>query len=82
MLSFMDGFIGYIQIKMDPYEVERIAFETPIGNFHYTVMLFGLKIIGAFYQCAMAVIFPDMLIMKSRKVDDIIIKSHKVSQHK
>ncbi|CAL9011308.1 unnamed protein product [Prunus brigantina] len=43
MLSFMDGFSGYNQIKMSPKDAEKTAFRTPYGNFYYTVMPFGLK---------------------------------------
>ena len=53
MFSFMDRFSGYNQIRMAPKDVEKIAFRTPIGNFYYTVMLFGLKNAGATYQRTM-----------------------------
>ena len=43
MFSFMDGFSGYNQIRMAPKDVEKTAFRTPVGNFYYTVMPFGLK---------------------------------------
>ena len=49
MFSFMDGFSGYNQIKMAPKVAEKIAFRTPMGNFYYTVMPFGLKNAGATY---------------------------------
>ena len=43
MFSFMDGFSEYNQIRMAPKDAEKTAFRTPIGNFYYTVMPFGLK---------------------------------------
>jgi hypothetical protein len=46
MFSFMDGFSGYNQIIMSPKDAEKTAFWTPMGNFYYIVMLFGLKNIG------------------------------------
>nr|XP_023919276.1 uncharacterized protein LOC112030849 [Quercus suber] len=46
MFSFMDGFSGYNQIRMAPRDAEKIAFRTPMGNFYYTVMPFGLKNAG------------------------------------
>ena len=49
MFSFMDGFSGYNQIRMSPKEATKNAFQTPIGNFYYTVMPFGLKNAGATY---------------------------------
>ena len=61
MFSFMDGFSGYNQIKMGPKDAEKTAFRTPMGNFYYTVMPFGLKNAGATYQRAMTAIFHDMM---------------------
>ena len=48
-LSFMGGSSGYNQIKMDPMDALDTSFRTPRGNFHYTVMPFGLKNAGASY---------------------------------
>ena len=50
MFSFMDGYSGYNQIRMAANDAEKTAFRTPIGNFYYTVMPFGLKNAGATYQ--------------------------------
>ena len=41
MFSFMDGFSDYNQIRMSSKDVVKTTFQTPIGNFHYTVMPFG-----------------------------------------
>ena len=43
ILSFMDRFHKYNQIRMAPKDAEKIASRTPIGNFYYTVMPFRLK---------------------------------------
>ena len=61
MFSFMDGFSRYNQIKMVPKGAEKTAFRTPMGNFYYTVMPFGLKNTGTTYQRAMIAIFHDMM---------------------
>ena len=61
MFSFMDGFSGYNQIKIAPKDAEKTAFRTPMGNFYYIVMPFGLKNAGATYQRAMTAIFHDMM---------------------
>ena len=50
MFSFMDGYSGYNQIHMATKDVEKMAFKTPIGNFYYIVIPFGLKNAGATYQ--------------------------------
>ena len=61
IFSFMDGFSGYNQIRMSLKDVAKTAFRTPIGNFYYTVMPFGLKNAGATYERAMTAIFHDMM---------------------
>ena len=50
MFSFLDGYNGYNQIRMDAKDVEKTAFRTLIGNFYYTMMPFGLKNAGVTYQ--------------------------------
>ena len=50
MFSFMDGYSGYNQINMATRDAEKTVFRTPIGNFYYTMMPFGLKNEGATYQ--------------------------------
>ena len=61
MFSFMDGFSSYNQIKMLSKDAAKTAFQTPIGNFYYTVMPFGLKNAKATYQGTMTAIFHDMM---------------------
>ena len=46
---------------MAPEDAEKIAFRTPMENFYYTVMPFGLKNADATYQRAMTAIFHDMM---------------------
>ena len=47
LLSFMDAFSGYNQIKMDEVDQEKTPFITSQGLFCYKVMPFGLKNVGA-----------------------------------
>ena len=82
MFSFMDGFSGYNQIRMAPKDVENTVFRTPMGNFYYTVMPFGLKNAGATYQRATTAIFHDMIHQELEDyVDDIVVKSKKKGEH-
>jgi hypothetical protein len=82
MFSFMDGFSGYNQILMSPKDAEKTAFRTPIGNFYYTVMPFGLKNAGATYQRTMTAMFHDMMHREIEDyVDDIVVKSKKREDH-
>ncbi|CAL8089325.1 unnamed protein product [Prunus armeniaca] len=82
MLSFMDGFSGYNQIKMLPNDAEKTAFRTPYGNFYYTVMPFGFKNAGATYQRAMTAVFHDMMGREVEYyVDDLVVKSKDKGSH-
>ena len=49
LLSFMDTFSGYNQIKMKEEDQEKTSFVTNQGLFCYKVMPFGLKNAGATY---------------------------------
>ena len=49
LLSFMDAFSGYNQIKMEEADQEKTSFVTSQGLFCYKVMSFGLKNAGATY---------------------------------
>ena len=50
LMTFMDGFSGYNQIKMAPMDMTKTTFTTEWGIYCYTVMPFGLKNTGATYQ--------------------------------
>ena len=76
IFSFIDGYSGYNQIRMVAKDAEKTAFRTPIGNFYYTVMPFGLKTAGAMYQRTITVIFHDIMHKKMEDyMDDIVVKS-------
>ena len=57
LLSFIDAFSGYNQIKMSEEDQERTSFVTNQGLFCYKVMPFGLKNAGATYQRLMNKMF-------------------------
>ena len=48
-MSFLDTFQGYHQIPLALENQEKTAFMTPIENYHYKVMPFGLKNAGSTY---------------------------------
>ena len=82
MFSFMDGYSGYDQIRMAAKDAKKTAFETPIGNFYYTVMLFDLKNARATYQRTMTTIFYDMIHEEMEDyVDDIVVKLKTRTRH-
>ena len=82
MFSFMDGFSRYNQIQIMPRDVEKTTFRTPIGNFYYTVMSFGIKNASATYQRTLTTIFHDMIHCELEDyVDDIVVKSRRQEDH-
>lgn len=82
VFSFMDGFSGYNQIRMEPDDMEKTTLITPWGTFCYKVMHFGLKNAGATYQRAMVILFHDMTHKKIEVyVDDMIAKSQTEEEH-
>ena len=50
LLSFLDAYLGYHQIRMKEEDEEHTSFITPYGVFCYKTMPFGLKNAGATYQ--------------------------------
>ncbi|RDY07703.1 hypothetical protein CR513_08149, partial [Mucuna pruriens] len=82
LLSFMDAYSGYNQIWMHPQDEEKIAFITDTCTFYYRVISFGLKNAGAMYQRLMDKVFKEVLgVDLEVYVDDMVIKSTKVSEH-
>ena len=63
-------------------DAEKTAFRTPIGNFYYTMMPFGLKNAIVTYQRAMTAIFHDMVHQELEDyVNDIVVKSRRREEH-
>ena len=61
---------------------EKTAFVTPIGNYHYKVMPFGLKNVGFTYQRMMTRMFESLLGKNIEiYIDDMVVKSKMVSEH-
>ena len=60
-MSFLDAFQGYYQIPLALDDQEKTTFVTPIGNYHYKVMPFGLKNAGSTYQRMMTRMFESLL---------------------
>ena len=76
LLSFMDGFLGYNQIKMASEDMEKTSFITPWGTYCYRVMPFGLKNAGVTYQRAATTLLHDLIHKEIEVyVDDMIVKS-------
>ena len=81
-MSFLDAFQGYHQILLALKDQEKTAFMTPTGNYHYKVMLFGLKNAGSTYQRMMTRMFEPQLGKNIEiYVDDMAVKGKVVSGH-
>ena len=82
LLSFMDAFSGYNQIKMKEEDQEKTSFVTSQGLFCYKVMLFRLKNVGATYQRLMNKMFAHQLGRNDQVyVDDMLVKSVRENDH-
>ena len=76
LLSFMDAFLGYNQIKMNEDDQERTSFVTSQGLFCYKVMSFGLKNAGATYQRLMNKMFTHQIGRNVQVyINDMLVKS-------
>ena len=80
-ISFLDAFQDYHQIPLASLDQEKIAFLTPIGNYHYYVMPFSLKNARSTYQRMVARMFEAQLGRNVKAyIDDMVVKSKKVSK--
>ena len=76
LLSFMDAFFGYNQIRMDELDQEKTSFVTSQGLFCYKVMSFSLKNAGATYQRLMNKMFANQIGRNVQVyIDDMLVKS-------
>src|SRR4051812_37833990 len=78
LLSFLDAYSGYNQIRMKEDDEEHTSFITPYGVFCYKTMPFGLKNAGATYQRMMQACLKEQIGRNVQVyVDDIVIKTYK-----
>jgi hypothetical protein len=82
MMSVLDGFSGYNQIKVKREDIFKTDFITRWGTFSYERMPFGLSNAGATFQRAMKIDFDD-LIGKIIQIylDDLTMYSRNRSDH-
>ena len=82
LLSFMDAFSRYNQIKTDEEDQEKTSFITSQGLFCYKVMSFGLKNAEASYQRLVNHMFrPQIRQNVEVYVDDMLVKSLDEERH-
>ena len=82
MLSFIDTFSGYNQIKLNEADQEKTSFITSQGLFCYKLMSFRLKNVGATYQRLMNKMFAHQIRRNVQVyVDDMLVKSTREGDH-
>ena len=78
LLSFLDAYSGYHQIKLNPADRLKTAFITPFGAFCYLTMKFGLRNAGATFQrCMQKCLLKQLSRNAHVYVDDIVVKTEK-----
>ena len=76
LMSFMDGFLAYNQIKMAPEDMTKTTFTIEWEIYCYIMMPFGLKNAGATYQRKATALLHDIMHNEVEVyVDDMIVKS-------
>ena len=75
-MSFLDTFQGYHQIPLALDDQEKTSFVTPVENYHYKVMPFGLKNDRSTYQRMMTKMFEAQMGKNIEVyIDDMMVKS-------
>ena len=81
-MNFLDAFQGFHQIPLALGDQKKTDFVTPIGNYYYKVMPFGLKNAGSIYQRMMTKMFePQLGRTIEVYINDIVVKSKIMSEH-
>lgn len=82
MLSFMDVFLGYHNIRLAPKDVPRTLFITHREIYAYVIIAFGLLNSGATYQHMMKKVFNGKIGRNIEfYVDYMIVKSIRKQDH-
>ena len=81
-MSFLDAFQGYHRIPLALDDQEKTAFVTPTGNYHYKLMPFGLKNVGAIYQRMITRMFESQLGKNIEiYIEDMVLNSKVEFEH-
>ena len=82
LLTCMDTFLGYNQIRIAEENQEKTSFITSQGLYYYKVMPFGLKNVGATYQRLVKKMFSKQIGRNMEVyVDDMLVKSREKLAH-
>jgi hypothetical protein len=82
MLSLLDMFLGYHQIRVRKEDEEKTSFITPFGSFCFVRMPEGLKNAGCTFSRMIAIVLhPQLQRNILAYVDDIVVKSVQRRDH-
>ena len=82
LLSFMDTFSDYNQIRMTPENEEKMSFITNKGLYCYKIIPFGLKNIRTTYQRVVNKVFKNQIDCNMKVyIDDMLVKSKEATLH-
>ena len=82
MMSFIDAYSGYNQVRMAPEDEEKTSFVTNGGTYYYKAMPFSLRNIGATYERVMNALFKNQIGRNTKVyVNDMLVKSLKATSH-
>ena len=82
LMSFMDGFLRYNQIKKASRDMTKTTFTNEWGFYCYTIMPFGLKNAGEIYQRMATTLLHDIIHNEVEVyVDDMIMNSKERGGH-
>jgi hypothetical protein len=82
VFSSLDLQQGYYQIRITPEDVEKTALLTPLGQFHFKVLCFGLTNVPATFQSVMNGVFGRYLgKFVLVYLDDIMVFSRTPEEH-
>lgn len=82
MMSLLDGFSGYNQIKVKHLDRYKTTFTTRWGTFAYDRMPFGLVNAGVTFQRAMHIAFDDLIgVILQVYLDDLTVHSRFRTDH-
>ena len=82
LLSFINAFLGYNQIRMDEANQEKTSFVISQDLFYYKVIPVGLKNVGATYQRLINKMFTHQVGRNVKLfIDDMLVKSRREEDH-